>query len=245
MKRQFRMPLLLALLAGALLPLSAAACDCGYAGAPCKAFEKTPTVFIGRVIGISAIDLKTASGDDYKDRLVAFEVERSYRGLTTETAEVLSDWNSDCGYRFQEGVRYIVYAYPRSPTAKLTTSICTRTRPLSEASADLEYLDKKDDPSYGFSPIAPAAATFRRGGGRSFSSLSPLCCVFGKRLFQRRTPGPTSDTLWPWYSQWEQSPHQFWFPADSSPSRIDGRCAMFFTPARFWSRRQPLRWELG
>ena len=39
--------------------------------------------------------------------------------------------------------------------------------------------------------------------------------------------------------------HQFWFPAVSLPWRTDGRCALFFTPARFWSRRQPLRWELG
>src|SRR5215470_7448236 len=149
MKKQFRMSLLLAALAWVLVPLSAAACDCGYAGAPCKAFEKTPTVFVGRVVKISTIDLKTASGDDYKDRLVSFEVERNYRGLTTKTAEVLSGWNSDCGYRFQEGVRYLVYAYPHSPTAKLTTSICTRTRPLLEASEDLEYLEKKDDPSQG------------------------------------------------------------------------------------------------
>src|SRR6516225_9066413 len=115
MKRQFRRSLLLALLAWALLPLSAAGCDCAYAGAPCKAFANTPTVFAGRVTKIASIDLKTASGDDYKDRLVSFEVERSYRGLTTKTAEVLSGWNSDCGYRFQEGVRYIVYAYPHRP----------------------------------------------------------------------------------------------------------------------------------
>ena len=40
-------------------------------------------------------------------------------------------------------------AYPHRPIGKLTTSICTRTRPLSEASEDLEYLDKKDDPSHG------------------------------------------------------------------------------------------------
>jgi len=143
------MSLLLAALVWVLVPPSAAACDCAYAGAPCKAFEKTPTVFVGRVVKISTIDLKTASGDDYKDRLVSFEVERSYRGLTTKTVEVLSDWNSDCGYRFQEGLRYLVYAYPHSPTAKLTTSTCTRTRPLSEASEDLEYLNKKDDPSQG------------------------------------------------------------------------------------------------
>ena len=143
------MSFLLAALVWVLVPLSAAACDCGYAGAPCKAFDKTPTVFVGRVVKISTIDLKTASGDDYKDRLVSFEVERTYRGLTSKTAEVLSEWNSDCAYRFQEGLRYLVYAYPHGSTGKLTTSICTRTRPISEASEDLEYLNKKDDPSHG------------------------------------------------------------------------------------------------
>ena len=146
---QFCGLLLLALVAGGLLPLSAIACDCIHAAEPCKAFANTPTVFAGRVTKISSIDLKTASGDDYKDRLVSFEVERSYRGLAAKTAEVQSGWNSDCGYRFQEGVRYLVYAYLESSTGKLTTSICTRTRPILEASKDLEYLSKKDDPSYG------------------------------------------------------------------------------------------------
>ena len=46
-------------------------------------------------------------------------------------------------------------------------------------------------------------------------------------------------------SEWEQSLRQFWFPADFLPWRTGGRCALFFTPARFWSRRQLLRWELG
>jgi hypothetical protein len=120
-----------------------------YAGEPCKAFANAPTVFAGRVAKISSMDLKTASGDDYKDRLVSFEVERSYRGLTAKTVEVQSGWNSDCGYKFQEGVRYLVYAYLESSTGKLTTSICARTRPLLEASQDLEYLSKKDEPSHG------------------------------------------------------------------------------------------------
>jgi len=149
MKTQPCLSLLLVLMVWAPLPPSAAACDCGYTGAPCNAFATTPTVFVGEATKIASIDLRTDSGGDYKDRLVSFDVERSYRGLTTKTAEVLSGWNSDCGYRFQEGVRYIVYAYPHRPIGKLTTSICTRTRPLSEASEDLEYLDKKDDPSHG------------------------------------------------------------------------------------------------
>jgi len=150
MKRPFRTALLLALMAWALLPLSALACDCGYAGAPCKAFANTPTVFAGRVARILTINRKTQAGDDFKDRLVFFGVERSYRGWQTNSAEVVTGWGGgDCGYDFREGVRYLVYAYPYAETGKLYTGICQRTRPLSEAAEDLEYLDKKDDPSHG------------------------------------------------------------------------------------------------
>src|SRR5262249_30760270 len=150
MKRPFRTALLLALMAWALLPLSALACDCGYAGAPCKAFANTPTVFAGRVARISTINRKTQAGDDFKDRLVFFGVDRSYRGWQANSAEVVTGWGGgDCGYDFREGVRYLVYAYPYAETRKLYTGICQRTRPLSEAAEDLEYLDKKDDPSHG------------------------------------------------------------------------------------------------
>ena len=148
MRRQFHAVLPL-LLAWALLPLRSMACDCSYAGAPCKAFANTPTVFAGRVVKISTIRLKAPSGDEFEDRLVSFDVERSYRGWEAATAEVLAGWNSDCGYRFQEGVRYLVYAYPDTATGKLYTGICQRTRPMSEASEDLEYLAKKDDPAHG------------------------------------------------------------------------------------------------
>jgi hypothetical protein len=141
---------LLTLLAWPLLPLSAMACDCPYAGAPCKAFANTPTVFAGRVVKISTINRRTPSGDDFTDRVVFFEVEVSYRGWGAKTAEVATGWGGgDCGYDFREGVRYLVYAYPQQETGKLYTGICQRTRPLTEASEDLEYLNKKDDPPHG------------------------------------------------------------------------------------------------
>jgi hypothetical protein len=138
----------LALLVWALLPLSGTACRCGYAGAPCKAFANTPTVFAGRVVKISAIRLKASSGDDYDERLVFFDVERRYRGWEAETAQVVTGkGGTDCGYEFRAGVRYIVYAYPHPASGKLYTGICQRTRSLSEAAEDLEYLRRKDDPS--------------------------------------------------------------------------------------------------
>jgi len=141
---------LLALLAWPLLPLCGMACDCPYHGAPCKAFANTPTVFVGRVVKVSTIDRKTASGDEYKDRLVFFDVERSYRGWTAKTAEVVTGWGGgDCGYEFHEGVEYLVYGYPHRETGRLYTGICQRTRLLSEAAEDLDYLSKKNDPSHG------------------------------------------------------------------------------------------------
>ena len=116
---------LLALLAWPLLPLCGTACDCPYYGAPCKAFANTPTVFVGRVVKVSTIDRKTASGDEYKDRLVFFDVERSYRGWTAKTAEVVTGWGGgDCGYEFHEGVEYLVYGYPHRETGRLYTGIC-------------------------------------------------------------------------------------------------------------------------
>jgi hypothetical protein len=139
----------LALVAWALPP-PVGACDCGYPGAPCKAFANTPTVFAGRVLKSSRIRLKTPSGAEYEDRLVFFDVERSYRGWEAKTAEVVTGWGGgDCGYEFRAGVRYLVYAYPHPATGKLYTGICQRTRLLSEASEDLDYLSKKDDPSHG------------------------------------------------------------------------------------------------
>jgi hypothetical protein len=141
---------MLVMVAWLLLPLCAKPCDCPYAGAPCKAFANTPTVFAGRVVQISTINRKTPFGDDFKDRLVSFEVERTYRGWEAKTAEIVTGWGGDdCGYDFREGVRYLVYAYPHRETGKLYTGICQRTRPLSAASEDLEYLSKKDDRSHG------------------------------------------------------------------------------------------------
>jgi hypothetical protein len=44
----------------------------------------------------------------------------------------------DCGYRFQKGKQYIVYA-TEDRDGQLRTSICTRTRPLDRAAEDVAY----------------------------------------------------------------------------------------------------------
>lgn len=107
-------------------------------------------IFAGRVVKIATIILKAPSGDPYEDRLIYFEIDRSYRGSVRKTAEVVTgSVSTECGYDFRPGEHYLVYAYPHPHSGKLYTGICQRTRPIFEAGDDLDYLTKKDDRSHG------------------------------------------------------------------------------------------------
>jgi hypothetical protein len=54
--------------------------------------------------------------------------------------EILAGYGGgDCGYGFQIGLEYVIYAYNNS-AGRLETGICTRTRPLAEAAEDVKYI---------------------------------------------------------------------------------------------------------
>jgi hypothetical protein len=104
----------------------ATACSCGGPGPVCFAARRADAVFVGRV---------TAFTSD-----VQFEVERALSGVKPGRL-TLENSTGNCGYGFALGHRYIVYAWRNRSTGALSTSICTRTRPLSDphARADLAY----------------------------------------------------------------------------------------------------------
>jgi len=141
-------------LAGTLLfffvPIDVAACDCVYPGRPCNAFAQSAYVFSGKVTKVSKTSVQSKNGE-YQEPLYTFAVEGSYRGLNGKPqAEVVSgSGGGDCGYTFKEGERYLVYAGLDQPSGKLYTSICSRTRLLSDAVDDLKYFAEKDDPAHG------------------------------------------------------------------------------------------------
>ena len=58
----------------------------------------------------------------------------------------------DCGYPFQTGTEYVIYAYKNSD-GRLETGICSRTRPLAEAGDDVAYFHSMAS--------APATGTLR------------------------------------------------------------------------------------
>jgi hypothetical protein len=118
------------------------ACDCGLpsAGKPLKqvvarARKKSMAVFSGTVV---AIDRKP--GDLYVT--VRFKIEEFWKGaLNKEAAVFTGHGGGDCGYKFEVGQRYLVYAYRYNDT-ELGTNICQRTADWIEAAEDLKVLGK-------------------------------------------------------------------------------------------------------
>jgi hypothetical protein len=105
-------------------------------------------------------------GHQYRQRLVTFAIETAFRGVEGSTAEVITGMGGgDCGFAFRRGERYLVYTYTNPEDKKLHTSICHRTRALSEAGEDLEYI-------------------------RGLTSAAPGALIFGEVQRYRQGPDP-------------------------------------------------------
>lgn len=128
---------ILAMAAGAVLfgAQSALACDCHFGGPVCQDFWNTPTVFVGRVEGVTPIRKPSAVGPDHT---VRFRVIEALRGTTARTVE-LHNYSNSCHFRFAPGQEWVIYAFPTADGTRLSTSVCSRTAPLREALEDVAY----------------------------------------------------------------------------------------------------------
>lgn len=73
---------------------------------------------------------------------VRLRVERVWKGSPRAEVRILTGrGGGDCGYQFEVGQSYLVYAY-KWREAELGTNICQRTAKLSEASGDLRVLGR-------------------------------------------------------------------------------------------------------
>jgi hypothetical protein len=152
----------------ALTPSTAAACSCA-AQTVEQAKHAASAIFEGRVTRID---------DPQGAPTVHFRVVRSFKGPSHEAAEVHTASNSAaCGYGFEQGQSYLVYANDEG--GALSTSLCSRTQPIADASEDLGALGlgvTPFDPGPGSDqqtpPAAPAAQP-QKGGCAS--------CAIGTR----------------------------------------------------------------
>jgi 5-hydroxyisourate hydrolase-like protein (transthyretin family) len=124
------------------------ACSCAGSGPPCQAFWQADAVFVGQVKakdlkarfekGRNGEELRALGGGEVR---VTLTISDAFRGAPGKEVDIFtSDSSAACGYRFENGGVYIVYAheYPKG-SGKLHTSICSRTQKYSESSPDIAY----------------------------------------------------------------------------------------------------------
>jgi hypothetical protein len=75
-------------------------------------------------------------------RTVTMRVLEVFRGTVGSTVEVMTGaGGGDCGYAFQKGEQYLVYA-STDAAGRLSTGICSPTKTLARASQDIAYLNQ-------------------------------------------------------------------------------------------------------
>lgn len=141
-----------------LLAHPAMPCSCGHLRPVAEAFEQSSLVVLARVahlddryswwhrikarLGLFPDGSNPAEYYDFFGYRVTLTVERAWKGASdSATVTILTGrGGGDCGYLFMMGERYLVYASPTSVGLPSTT-ICQRTRAVSEAQLDIQALD--------------------------------------------------------------------------------------------------------
>ncbi|MCB0216160.1 MAG: hypothetical protein H6648_02285 [Caldilineae bacterium] len=123
----------LGLAAGLLLPSGqvARACSCLPPPPPPQALEQAVQVFDGSVVGIEQVDPDSPFGAQRVD----FVVHTQWKGVTEGRIRLETAGDSAmCGYSFQLGRRYLVYATGALEAPTVTN--CSRTQPWSATEAE-------------------------------------------------------------------------------------------------------------
>jgi hypothetical protein len=158
MRRKMLRWLALGALMAAMLarPRPAYACTCGLQYGPPEAYAHEDAVFIGTVTlitdmtWITSLDrygLVTPNYHHYLYRRASLVVNSAWKGVATSTVTLRT-----CGYPFAPGTQYLIYAH-HSPYG-LETDVCTRTRPVPNATADLAYLQTLPHRTFYHFPLA-------------------------------------------------------------------------------------------
>lgn len=107
-----------------------------------EAVKDSARVFNGKVT-------KVVMPEDgaYSQVTVYFAIQKTWKGKARKTLILKTGLGGgDCGYRFEVGKTYLVYAYstdeqmPNNNGVTLETNICSRTQILNRATKDIEIL---------------------------------------------------------------------------------------------------------
>ena len=198
----------------------ASACSCPPSGPPCQNAFQVDAIFVGTVRSITPLPDDQPPPPPGSSRIprevrVEFGEVMTFRGMTGTTAALRTPGSGPaCGYEFKEGGRYLVYASRARDGAGLVTSICSRTRLLSQAADDIAFLQTLSTPGgprarvYGTvthwerdlatgQPInhgpVPDVVINARGGGNAFDTVTDAQGRYEVRV----PPGTYEVSAWP------------------------------------------------
>jgi hypothetical protein len=140
-----RIALLMAVLVARLIlwPQPVLACSCMQPPAPQEAMAGSVAVFVGTVTGIQQPGGAIQSSAD--PALVTFEVSQVWKGPEfTNLLVQTSQSSASCGYEFEFGRDYLVYA--SGSETDLSTGLCSRTTLLTNAELDVTELGEATTP---------------------------------------------------------------------------------------------------
>jgi len=128
-------------LAASLTSIHAAeACSCMESPSAMAAYNASNVVITGRVSNIRNIYAQGSPTTPLRLR-VTIQVYRTLKGGFSGHRRYIytAPHSAMCGYPFEVGRAYLIYAYRNTEGGppRLSTNLCSRTKPLSEAGPDL------------------------------------------------------------------------------------------------------------
>lgn len=120
-------------------------CTCLPTKIPAEELEQSAAVFSGKVIEVRRHRLEK---DLFAKVEAVVEVDRVWKGIEKRADKSVekrvvtvftSPDSAACGFAFAEGRSYFVYAMS-DEKGRLSTTICSRTRPMKDAGEDLNAL---------------------------------------------------------------------------------------------------------
>jgi len=167
------------------------ACDCVKPPSVEDELERSQAVFSGKVLEVNEMN------KGYMKKRVLLEVTETWKGISESQVIITTgSGGGDCGYEFQVGEEYLVYAHPSSmygEQEELVSIICDRTTELSTAQEDLAVLGE------GKAPTKQVDLTRKESNQSNFmiwmiANIALVILAFiGWRMFKNRRQANTTD----------------------------------------------------
>lgn len=162
-----------------LIPQPVHACSCPGVGPPAEELAKSTAVFAGKAINRrSPFSLVQRSDNPL---YVTFEVSQVWKGPNWQTLLIRTvEDGASCGYNFQKGEEYLVYAH--GDEGDLRVSLCSRTQPLDKATEDLSAFGEgvipiEENPVLHSQPLSPLSPLLAGGNLSPANCMLPLALV--------------------------------------------------------------------